>query len=569
MSRKRPPRRSSTPAPHRSRAAEPARLWQAALDAYRRGKPAAAERALAPLLEHPAADGNTFLLAGIVAAQRDNMPRAAHLLEKATRLSPDNPEAWLSLGNVRHSLGRMDAALDAYQASARLAPGNAQVWNNLGVISEDIGRTRDALDYYDRALEVDASLVNARRRRAPVLGRLRWFEAARAAYQDLLARYPDDPVLRIDYAQFLELANRPADAATQLPSPDLLTDRVQLARVAYIRAQLSLRSGELDTALDEIRAARARTGEDFLGYREGAILDRLGRYAEAMEAFERANRASARQKDYKRLLAQPLTEYLARKAECALSPPPAGTASDDSAPVFITGLPRSGTTLLDRMLAAHPDIQVLEELEALHVAENALEAGASDTEARAAYWRFVERHVTLRPNVTLVDKNPIHVMHLDVLPRLFPRARVIYMLRHPFDAALSCFMQDFDPGPVTARFLALDTTGALCARFLQLMQRYEAARPGQVIRVRYEDLVSDFEHEVRRVLDAMGLAWHADIADYAAIAARAAPIMTASYEQVTRGVYRSSLERWRHYAPWLAPFHDTLGKWLTDFDYTC
>lgn len=219
------------------------------------------------------------------------------------------------------------------------------------------------------------------------------------------------------------------------------------------------------------------------------------------------------------------------------------------------------------MLAAHPDIQVLEELEGLHMAENALAGGAAPEEARREYWEFVNRHVDLRPGATIVDKNPMHVMHLDVLPRLFPRARVVFMLRHPYDAALSCFMQDFDPGPVTARFLDLGSTAAICAQFLALMQLYESACPEQVTRVRYEDLVVDYQEEVKRVLDAMGLDWNEGIEDYAGIAARSAPIMTASYEQVTRRLYHTSLERWRHYEKWLAPFHENLGELLAGFGY--
>jgi hypothetical protein len=167
----------------------------------------------------------------------------------------------------------------------------------------------------------------------------------------------------------------------------------------------------------------------------------------------------------------------------------------------------------------------------------------------------------------IVDKNPMHVMHLDVLPRLFPASPVIFVLRHPYDAALSAYMQDFSPGPVTARFLDLASTGATCARFLKLMLRFEEARPRQVTRVHYEQLVAAFQDEVRRILDTLGLDWHEDILDYADIAARSAPIMTASYEQVTRRLYSTALARWKHYEAWLGPFHEELGQVLAPFGY--
>lgn len=554
-----------------ARSSNPARLWQTAVGAYQHGNPREARRALKPLLGHPAADGATFLLAGLVEAQLQEMPRATRLLEKAVKMSPGSAEAWMSLGNVLHTQGRMEEAANAYHEAARLAPGNAQVWNNLGVVSEDVGRTRDALDYYDRALAIDPGLANALRRRAPVLGRLRWFEQARDAYLELLRRFPDDPILRLDFAQFLEQANRPEEAAKYLPEPRAMRSRAEEARVEYVRAQLLIRKGSLDQALSGVRAARERTGEDFLGYREGAILDRLGRYHEAMAAFQSANRATAKQHSFKRLLTQPVSEYLRGKIESGVqSPDPADAEASrrESAPVFVTGLPRSGTTLLDRMLAAHPDIQVLEELEALRTGESALAEGAAPGEARRIYWDFVKRHVELRPDAVIVDKNPMHVMNLDVLPRLFPGARVVLVLRHPYDAALSCYMQDFDPGPVTARFLDLGTTATLCTQFLMLMRSYETAHPDQTTRVRYEDLVAGFQGEVKRVLQAMGLGWRREVEEYADIAAGSAPIMTASYEQVTRRLYRTSLERWRHYEKWLTPFHEELGEMLAVFGYS-
>jgi hypothetical protein len=220
------------------------------------------------------------------------------------------------------------------------------------------------------------------------------------------------------------------------------------------------------------------------------------------------------------------------------------------------------------MLAGHPRVQVLEELEGLHVAETALADGAEPDEARRVYWDFIDRHEQTAPGAVVVDKNPMHVMHLDVLPRLFPSARVVFALRHPYDAALSCFMQDFDPGPVTARFLDLASTADVCARFLRLMHQFETARPEQTTRVRYEDVVADFRREIRRLLELMGLEWVDEIEDYAGLAARSAPILTASYDQVTRGLYNSAVARWKHYEAWLGPFDDTIGPLLETFGYS-
>lgn len=550
---------------------DPARQWRAAVAAYERGDPAKARRSVKPLLDHPAADGMTFLLAGLIEAQLADWKGAEKYLRKALETAPERVEGWLTLGNALHALSRPEEAAGAFKEAAARDPGNPQAWNNLAVVSEDMGRLRDALDYYDRALEAAPAFPQALHGRATVLGQLRRFDEAREAYEALLRRFPDDKSLMLEYAEFLEQANRPDEAARYLPAPGELRDKTADARAEYLTAQLMMRKGELEQALKRLEEARRRTGMDFLSYREGAILDRLGRYSEAMAAFQRANAARAEQQDYGRMLAQPVTKYLEHKLEAGVpQPDPRGQAAgaaDRPRPIFVTGLPRSGTTLLDRMLNAHPDIQVLEELEGLRMAEGAFAEGAGPAEARRVYWEFIERHVQLQPEAVIIDKNPLHVMHLDVLPKLFPGALVVLVLRHPYDAALSCFMQDFNPGPVTARFLTLESTALLCTQFLKLMRAYETAAADSVIRIHYENLIEDFRGEVARLLEAIGLEWSEAIEDYSGIAARSAPIMTASYEQVTRGLYRSAVARWRHYRQWLGPFEDGLGEMLEVFGY--
>jgi tetratricopeptide (TPR) repeat protein len=379
--------------------ADPARLWQKAVKAYECGRPAEARSALKPLLEHPAADGYTFLLAGLVEARLADWPRAEAYLREAVKTVPERVEAWLTLGNALHALGRMEEAAAAMKSAAERAPGNAQAWNNLAVVNEDMGRLRDALDGYERALAIDPDFPQALRGRATVLAQLRWFEQAKGAYETLLARYPDAPDLRLEYARFLEQANRPEEAASYLPEPGSVADKATDAQIEYLRAQLLTRRGELEPALDGLGRARERTGEDFLSYREGIILDRLGRYDEAMAAFSRANQARARQKDFQRLLAQPVEEYLDHKLEADIQTLLDGDdgSGEDTRLVFVTGLPRSGTTLLDRMLNAHPEIQVLEELEGLRMAEGAFAEGASPGKPAASTGISSSATLSLRP----------------------------------------------------------------------------------------------------------------------------------------------------------------------------
>ncbi|PSQ92161.1 MAG: hypothetical protein BRD57_03265, partial [Proteobacteria bacterium SW_6_67_9] len=173
----------------------------------------------------------------------------------------------------------------------------------------------------------------------------------------------------------------------------------------------------------------------------------------------------------------------------------------------------------------------------------------------------------LEPGRVIVDKNPLHTVHLDIVQRVFPGARVIVAQRHPYDAALSCFMQDFAPSPVSIHCLERASTARLCAGLLDLLAAYERAHPETVVPVRYEGLVVDFEASASRVLNALALDWDEAIADFQHATGRAGLITTPSYEQVTRGLYRSAIERWRRYADWLEPFRAHLSDRLVPFGY--
>ena len=552
--------------------ATPQEAWEQAIAAYEGGKPRQAQNLLAPLLDMASVPGEVSLLAGLVEAQLGDSRRAEEHLRRAVQLVPQRIEGWLGLGNAQHMQGRFDAAVETYRRALKRSPDNPTALYNMAMAWMDQGRHRDALTNLERVLEVQPEWPGAEWNRALVLGMLGWADQARDAYRALLSKNPDDPWLRLEFAGFLEQNNRADEAAEWLPAAEAFGDAAKgAAQAEGLRAQLLVREGRHEAALDLLNEAYRRTGEDFLGYRQGSLLDRFGRPDEAMQAFERANRARSKQAVAVRLRSRKYPEYLAEKIERGIAPSAlvAREAIHDQRrePVFLIGLPRSGTTLLDRMLGAHPETQVLEEFDTLRMAESALVAGRSPEEARQVYWDYVDRHIELAEGQLVIDKNPLHASHLDVLPKVFPDARVIIALRHPYDAALSSYMQDFQLNPASVHFLDLGSTATLCARLLTMMQLFEEACPEQTIRLRYEDLVTDFEHEVTRVLRGIGLDWHADVSDYAARAGKTGMVTTPSYEQVTKGLYSSSIGRWKRYDQWLDPFRKEIGPLLPYFGY--
>jgi hypothetical protein len=249
-------------------------------------------------------------------------------------------------------------------------------------------------------------------------------------------------------------------------------------------------------------------------------------------------------------------------------------------PVFLVGFPRSGTTLLDQILDAHPDVQVIEERPLVRaVRDAAIELGGypatlaaltaeSREHLRQVYWRAVRGEGGQPEDKIVIDKMPLNLIHVGLIARVFPEARIILALRHPADCVLSCFMQNFLLNASMANFLDLNDAAHLYDRVMTLWQAYEKLLPLNVHAVRYERLIGDLEAEVRPVLDFLGVSWNDAVKDPAAHALARGTIRTPSYAQVTQPIYSSAADRWRRYEKHLASALPALDKHIRHFGYS-
>jgi len=523
-------------------------LWTRALACYHEGRFRQADKLLKKRYRKTPIDVHGRLLCGMVAAALENWREAHEHLSRAVKLLPEQVEGRIMLGNAARALNRMDEAIGHYQQALQRQP-SVEAWHNLAATLEDTGDLLQALSCYERALQLDANYALSLRNRAPLLARLRRVEAADAAYDDLRQRYPNDAGLRLAYASWLEQSNRTRAAGQMLPDCSDF-ESAELAACESLRAQLLTREGKLDAALARLTRAHSATRCDYLGFRMGRLYDRLGRYDDAWRCFNMANRERRKEWRFARLLQQPLFEFLHDKLNrlAALDGGQPDLKPGDPQPVFLMGLPRSGTTLLNRLLDLHPSVQVLEETHALRMAADEYERSTDVEAARDAYWKQVAGHADIAPGACVIDKHPFHAMHLAVLPALFPGARVIYLHREPLDAALSCYMQDFDPGPVSVRFTDLEESGRVCQAFIQLMDAFSDSGGATLLHVHYERLVTHPVEELARVFEFLRLEWDAESLDIGKGLDVAEPVMTASYDQVIRPIYRESIGRWRAYA---------------------
>ena len=565
---------------------------------------------------------------------------AAEACQRALQIDPRFAPAHLHLGNAFHGAGRLEDAVEAYRRCTLLDPKHAGAYYNMGNALCDADRVQEGIAAYQRALErkpddVDAlyNLANRLREHSAAMEAIPYYRRALAlaprrvdAWNNLALAYravndndaaldcyrkivevdPGNVRAHNDMSELFELAGRLDEARTHVQTARKFAPASYRARVN--EARLLARGGARDQALDLVRALLQESAADdeafFQGeveYKEharvsalkllGALQERRGEYDASFASVVEANRAALALPENRRLqpAAEAVMEQLERLPEQLAGGrmnqwTATGRVDDLPDPVFLVGFPRSGTTLMEQILYAHPRILTMEEKPVLAYILLAAKANADtlpsldDVDAatlarwRKEYWDGAWQYVDRREGgptdrtATVVDKMPLYINRLPFIARFFPDAPAVVMLRDPRDAILSCFMQDFNPNPSMFQFLSLERAAAFYARTMRLYQRAREVLPLPFIEVRYEDLLADLEGEVRRVIAGLGLAWDERVLDYRQKIGQRS-IATPSSRQVSEPIHQRAVGRWRHYAQHLEPVLPTLAPFVEAFGY--
>ncbi len=313
----------------------------------------------------------------------------------------------------------------------------------------------------------------------------------------------------------------------------------------------------------DVLDAQDRTAEAFAAYVQSKSILREA-YAPRMEGLESVAAREQRLADY----------FAAADSNLWRSSAP----QPQRRHVFLIGFPRSGTTLLEQVLAAHPDVTAMEERTCLEDAAVAFFGANSDLDRlamlsesdldywRQAYWKRVDEAGCAPATPVFIDKMPLNAVFLPLIARLFPHARIILALRDPRDVALSCFRRRFAMNPGMYEFTTLETSAAYYAAVMRLMEIYRGKLALDLMESRHEDLVADFDHEAGRLCDFLGISWRPEMRGFAARAA-AQTIDTPSGAQVARGLSHAGLQQWRRYAAELEPVLPVLAPFVRRFGY--
>jgi len=517
-----------------------------------------------------------------------DLERALELAERALDSGVEHA-LLLNLRAYRLEQGGRDLeALANLERARALAPTDVPTLNALGLCLARLDRPAEAVEAFEAAAASDPAF-------APAQFNLGWaaeqagdLDKAKAAFQRAQALTPGEPA---PLARLAAIAARAGD----YPQARVLADRAlavdpRQPTANLARAAADLASRHLDDAEQRLRKllTGALTPDDgaLAHGLLGDVFDAADRPAEAFAQFEAAN--AGLRTAYVDRYAKPGRSSAADQLETLISymqaagPTHAPAVVPPSSPavghVFLVGFPRSGTTLLERALAAHSDIVSWDERESL---AEGVRTYLADREAlvrltwareqdlgplRADYWRRVgETGVDVAGKVAL-DKLPLNTLKLPLIARLFPQAKIIFAIRDPRDVILSCFRQRFRMNASMYELLTLEGGARFYDGVMRLAALCRAKLALDVFEHRYETLVSDFDAQTGAICRFIGVTWSADIRGFAeTLAERAAA--TPSAAQVARGLYAEGVGQWRRYRGELEPALPLLAPWVERFGY--
>lgn len=509
------------------------------------------------------------LLEAALALHENRLNVAEPLLKAHLKEDPFDAKAIRMLAELAWRIGRLADAESLLRRALEIAPGFTAARSQLALVLGRMGRAAEALPLLDALFEDGSEDLGHLNLKAATIARLGDFPEAIALYETVLARAPNQPRVWLSYGHMLKTVGRQGDGVAAYRRAIALNPNLGEAWFSLANLK-TMRFGDSDMAA--MRSALDEPGlrdEDrfHLGFALGKAEHDAGQSAEAFVHYATANRLRRETQPYdpaaiRRQVDQAIRLFTAE----VLAERTGGCDAPD--PIFVVGMPRAGSTLVEQILASHSQVEGTSELPDIPALAHrnrgypasALALSATDRTALGEEYlkrASVQRH-SARP--LFVDKLPNNWLFVPFIQLILPNAKIIDARRHPLGCCFSNFRQHFAHGQ--AFTYDLDDLGLYYSDYVRLMAHIDRVLPGKVHRVIYERVVDDTEHEVRALLDHVGLDYEpACLAFHATERA----VRTASSEQVRQPIYRDATEEWRRYEKFLDPLKAALGAVLDTY----
>ena len=537
----------------------------------------AADEAYAQHFRHSTRDPK--LMVPALALSENRIPDAEALLREHLRHYPTDVAAIRMLAEVAARIGRIADSETLLARCLELAPGFTVARQNYAMVLHRANKPEAALRETQALLAEDPTNPGLRNLKAAILGRIGEFEKSIAQYKAVLADYPQQPRIWMSLGHALKTAGQNAGSIDAYRRCIELTPRFGEVWWSLANLKTYRFSGE-DIATMRAQLERTDLTNDdrfHFNFALGKALEDASEYADSFAAYASGN---ALRRKLIRYDADENEAHVARSKKLftrEFFTARAGHGCPAPDPIFVVGLPRAGSTLVEQILATHSQVEGTQELPDVTMIARIIGRRTTRTEG-SAYPRALDKfnadelrafgdqylaqtriqRKTARP--FFIDKMPNNFAHVGLIHLMLPNARIVDARRHPLGCCFSCFKQHFARGQNFT--YSLSELGRYYRNYVELMDHFDAVLPGRVHRVFYENMVEDTEGEVRRLLEYCGLPFEEGVLRFHE---NQRAVRTASSEQVRRPIFREGMDQWRHYEAWLDPLKQALGAVHTKY----
>jgi tetratricopeptide (TPR) repeat protein len=509
------------------------------------------------------------LIEAAMAMNENRLDVAERLLKPHLKEDPFDVAAIRMLAELAARIGRLHDAENLLRRAVELAPSWTAAKANLALVLGRTGQAAEAMTLLDDILAQEPDWIGHWNLKAATLGRLGDFDDAIQVYENVLEHTPNQPRVWVSYGHMLKTIGRQADGIAAYRRA--LAQSPTLGEAWWSLANLkTIRFGHDDIeAMEQALGSKGLSEQDrfHIEFALGKALHDAGRADEAFVHYAEGNALRLRSEPYNSShISRAVDRCIRAFTAEAFKEREGGCAAPD--PIFIVGMPRAGSTLVEQILSSHslvegttelPDIPALARENGRYPASTLELSEAQRTALGEQYLKQVA--VQRRTNRPLfIDKLPNNWLFVPFIHLILPNAKIIDARRHPLACCFSNFRQHFARGQDFT--YDLGDLGRYYADYVRLMAHIDAVLPGRVHRVIYERMVDDTEAEIRALLDYCGLSFEPAVLEFHKTE-RA--VRTASSEQVRRPIYREATEEWKPYEKHLGPLKVALGEVLSDY----
>ena len=507
------------------------------------------------------------------ASSADKLSDAIALYNSSLGIQPNLPQTYAQLSNAYFLAKNYKSAEDILKNGIARLPQDSNLVNSLGNFYASRNRHEEAIEEFRKVVTRDRSNTFALAAMAKSLIALQKFDQA---LDILLAAYDESPgnaEIAAELSNYYQL-HKDYESANKVTSSFIAKMKTGSAlpeNIAISHSKSCKHNNRLVEAKDILEAtinsnSSTHAALESLHYAYGDVLDGLHEFDAAFSSYKHANELIPRASDikyYERVLSD-LTNTLSRSFLDSV--PTSGNTT--TLPVFIVGMPRSGTSLVEQIISSHPQAYGAGELPHIWDISNSLCGAEHMIDYTESLSRLTSEELneyadnylkTIKDlsngEIRITDKMPHNFMQLGLIERLFPNATIIHCQRNPFDTCLSIYFRRINENHSYAR--KLEDLARFYKKYMALMEHWQKESSLQILNVRYEDMVTDQKSESEKILNHIGLDWSDSVLDYHK---SDRIIMTPSFHQASKPIYTSSMHRWKNYRKHIGPLIDILGQ---------